>query len=152
MERPASVLGTLLMITTPFAMAACGGTDDPAGPGGNDPPAREILDNPSFATNVAEIFNRRGCTAGNCHGGGQGGLTLGSAAVSYASLVGVAAVGCANETRVIAGDAANSYLLKKLQGTQPGGCGARMPVGGAALDAIDIGNITNWINRGALNN
>ena len=151
MHRPTSVLAALMMVTTPSILSACSGGDGPTGPD-NDPPAREILDNPSFAANVVEIFNRRGCTAGNCHGNGQGGLTLGSAAVSYQNLVGIDAVGCANEIRVIAGDAAASYLLKKLQGTQPAGCGARMPLGGGALDAIDIGNITNWINRGALNN
>ncbi len=147
MPRTTSVMGVLLAIAAPLGLIGCGGTDAPAGPD-----AREILDSPSFATNVVEIFGRRGCTAGNCHGNGQGGLTLGSAAVSHANLVGVAAVGCANETRVIAGDAAGSYLLKKLLGTHPGGCGARMPLGGLQLDNIDIGNITNWIDRGALNN
>ena len=51
---------------------------------------------------------------------------------------------------VIASDAANSYLVMKLEGTA--GAGARMPLGGAALDNIDMTNIKNWINQGAKNN
>lgn len=149
MPRKTSVWGTLLVVA-PFAFAACS-SDDPAAPDPNPPPpARVILANPSFATNIVEIFNRAGCTSGNCHGNGAGGMTLGTAAVSFASLVNIASPNCAGETRVIPNDAANSYLLKKVLGTQA--CGARMPLGGGALDATDIGNITNWINTGALNN
>jgi len=149
MLRKTSALGTLVVVG-PFILAACSGEDPAAPDPGPEPPARVILANPSFATNIIEIFNRAGCTGGQCHGNGAGGMTLGSAAVSYASLVGVASVGCAGETRVIPNDAANSYLIKKLSSNPP--CGARMPRGGGALDAIDIGNITNWINTGAPNN
>ncbi len=56
------------------------------------------------------------------------------------------------EIRVIANDATNSYLLKKLEGTQGSGNGQRMPLGSSALDNTDLTNIKNWINTGAPNN
>jgi hypothetical protein len=54
--------------------------------------------------------------------------------------------------RVIPYDAANSYLVKKLEGTQGSGNGERMPLMLSPLDNIDITNIKNWINAGAPNN
>ena len=149
MLRRTSVWGTLLVVA-PFAIAACS-SDDPAAPDPNPPPpARVILAAPSFATNIVEIFNRTGCSSGNCHGNGAAGLTLSTAAVSFANLVNIASSFCGGETRVIPNDATNSYLMKKVLGTQA--CGARMPLGGGQLDATDIGNLTNWINTGAPNN
>ena len=47
------------------------------------------------------------------------------------------------------GDAANSYIVIKLEGRQT--VGAKMPLGGS-LDAISLQNIKNWINKGAKNN
>ena len=55
-----------------------------------------------------------------------------------------------SRSRAIPGDAANSYLVIKLEGTQS--VGSRMPIGGSALDNIDLTNIKNWINNGAENN
>ena len=90
--------------------------------------------------------------AADVHGGGAGGMTLTStAATSYASLVGVESP-TSGEIRVIAGDAANSYLVKKLEGTQGAGNGVQMPRTSTALDNIDLTNIKNWINTGAPNN
>jgi len=74
-----------------------------------------------------------------------------SAATSYGNLVGVTSP-VSSEVRVIVNDAANSYLVKKLEGTQGSRNGARMPFGAAPLDNIDLTNIKNWINTGALNN
>ncbi len=62
----------------------------------------------------------------------------------------MASFGDGNEVRVIAGDAQNSYLVKKLEGRQT--VGARMPLNGAPLDNIDLTNIRNWIDQGAQNN
>ena len=45
-------------------------------------------------------------------------------------------------------NALNSYLVQRLDGS----VGSRMPIGGAALDNIDMTNIMNWINTGAPNN
>lgn len=134
-------------------LAACVGDDSPTGPdpdGGGD--TRTINANPSFGTDIVEIFTRRGCTPSNCHGNGAGGLTLtSSAATSHGNLVGVVSP-TSGEVRVIANDAANSYLVKKLEGNQGSGNGSPMPLGGSALDNTDLTNIKNWINTGAANN
>jgi hypothetical protein len=51
--------------------------------------------------------------------------------------------------RVLRGDAANSYIVIKLEGRQT--VGAKMPIDGS-LDAVSLRNIKNWINNGAKNN
>jgi hypothetical protein len=69
------------------------------------------------------------------------------AANSYASLVGVPSV----ETgilRIAPGDANNSYIIQKLEGTA--GVGERMPAGLPALPQSDINIIRQWIDDGAL--
>lgn len=105
--------------------------------------------NPLFATDIQEIFGRRGCTSGGCHGSAQSaGLDLRTGS-SHANLVGVAATS-ESVVRVIAGNGDGSYLVIKLEGRQ--NVGARMPRGGAALNAVDLANIKNWINQGANNN
>jgi cytochrome c553 len=154
MERIQRSILTASMLA--LALLGCGGdggtgVDD----GGDDPvdrdPPREIKANPSFQNDVREIFARRGCTASNCHGSSQQG-GLGLATDPHPNLVGTPSVGCAGEIRVIANDAENSYLVKKLEGRQPQGCGSRMPLAADPLDEIDMANIRNWIARGALNN
>jgi hypothetical protein len=136
----------LLALT--FALAACG--SDPVGPGGNE---REIKANPSFATDINEIFQRRGCSAAApCHGapGGQAGLMLtASATNNYGMLVDVDATS-ESFKRVLPGTADDSYLVIKLEGRQQ--VGTRMPQNAAPLDNIDLTNIKNWINNGAPNN
>jgi len=137
-------------------LAACGGSDGPTDPGGNDGGGngggdpRTILDNPSFSSDVMEIFTRNGCTASGCHGSGEGGLTMGNASTTHANLVNVPSAAVPSETRVIPGDAANSYLVKKLNGSAQ--AGQQMPLNGTPLDNIDMTNIQNWINQGAQNN
>jgi hypothetical protein len=105
---------------------------------------------PSFSTVVNEIFQRRGCSAGNCHGSDAGGLTLtASAATNYAELVNVPSTDVPTLDRVTPGSAADSYLVRKLEGT---GSGARMPLGGRALGTADLQAIKDWINAGAPEN
>jgi len=151
MKRLSSVLTTVVTVL----LVACGGSDGPTDPGGNngdngDGDTRQILTNPSFGQNITEIFVRRGCTGGGCHGEAtQNNLDLRSNA-AFANLVNVAAFGAPGETRVIPGDAENSYVVKKLEGRQT--AGARMPLGGTPLDNIDLTNIRNWIDQGAANN
>ncbi len=52
-------------------LSACGG-GAPTGPddgnGNGDTDTRVIKAAPSFANDIQEIFNRRGCTASSCHG------------------------------------------------------------------------------------
>lgn len=145
-HRLASGLMVIALTTFPLA---CG-----LGPSGLDQAptgasVREVKEDPSFASDIQDIFNREGCTNGACHGvGASAGLNL-EVGQSYASLVGVASTQEGFE-RVTAGKAPESYLIIKLEGRQ--GVGARMPLGGTPLDAIDMQNLKNWINKGAKNN
>lgn len=83
-----------------------------------------------------------------CHiTGSNGGLSLASAEVSYANLVGRAssAAACATRTRVIAGDSAQSYLVAKLRGAADI-CGSQMPRNRPPLAESDITTISAWID------
>ena len=154
-----NIRSKLFTLATVVMIAACGGTptgtgDDMGGPPPPPPPPPPvILANPSFATDIQDIFVRNGCTASNCHGTNMsGGLGLANATESFGNLVNVAAVaqfGPAGLDRVQPNDIAASYLWLKISGTT---AGQRMPLGGAALDNVDQTNIMNWINTGALNN
>jgi hypothetical protein len=128
------------------ALAACGG-DSPSDPGGEGP--RVIKANPTFSTDVMEIFVRTGCTSSGCHGSAAlGGLDL-RPGTAYTALVGVP--GRAEPIqRVIPGNPQGSYLIIRVEGRQT--VGTRMPLGGMPLDNIDLTNLRNWIQRGALNN
>ena len=55
--------------------------------------------------------------------------------------------------RVKPGQPGESYLISKLSGTHlnAGGSGARMPLGGAPLDAATLAKIKLWIDAGAKN-
>lgn len=149
---------TWMALATVITFAACGGDsgtnpdgggDGGGNPGGGTGGGRVVKADPSFASDIQEIFDRTGCSASSCHGTVEsGGLRLTSGS-SYAELVNVAAEG-ESGTRVIPNDAANSYLVIKIEGRQ--NFGSRMPVGGPALDTIDVGNIRNWINQGAKSN
>ena len=125
--------GVLLLIV---AVAGCKdmGTD-PAEP--VIPPA----DSPtvSFSQRILPIFQRHGCTT--CHGGG-GGLTVSTVAQLLA--------GGNHGPAVVAGQADNSVLIKKLLSPPP--FGARMPLGGPYLPDSTIGVLKAWIDEGALNN
>ncbi|HSG46352.1 MAG TPA: hypothetical protein VLA43_00930 [Longimicrobiales bacterium] len=149
MLRPCLALATVL------TFAACGGDSgtnpDPGGNGGgnNGGSDRVVKADPSFGSDIQEIFNRTGCSASSCHGAAESaGLRL-TTGESYGELVNVQATS-EPVVRVIPGDATGSYLVIKLEGRQT--VGARMPEGGTPLDAIDMGNIRNWINQGAKNN
>jgi len=133
-------------------LAACSASDSPTDPGGTPSDTRTIKANPSFANDITEIFTRRGCASSNCHGNGAGGLTIStSGSANHARLVNVTSP-MSGEVYVIPNDAQNSYLMKKLENRQGSGNGSRMPVGGSALDNVDLANIKNWINMGAQNN
>lgn len=141
-----------LPLVAALTVSACGG-DAPMGPGdggnGGNGNTRVIKADPSFASDIQEIFSRRGCAASSCHGSAMSaGLDL-RAGSSYAELVDVDAT---QEpiVRVIPGNADQSYLVIKLEGRQT--VGASMPLGGTALDNIDLTNIKNWINQNAANN
>lgn len=148
----------IVTLSLVFTLSACGG-DGGMGPDMNDPgdnnggggntPSRTIKAEPSFASDIQEIFDRKSCGSSMCHGSAlQAGLDLRSGN-SYADLVNVTATQV-SMNRVTPFDPAASYLLKKLDGTQT--VGARMPLGGTVLDSIDMQNIKNWISNGAESN
>jgi hypothetical protein len=145
MRRTTSALTPVLLL---LSLAACSGDGGPTDPGGlSDGPA--VKADPSFTGDIMEILNRRSCTASGCHGGGQGGLTMTSASVAYANLVGVVSPN-SGEVRVIPGNSAGSYVIKKLEGRQS--VGERMPLSLTPLGPNDLQNIKNWIDQGARNN
>jgi hypothetical protein len=122
----------------------CGGGN---GDNGNEP-ATPISD-PSFSTDIQPIFNNS-CALGGCHNStAEAGLVL-TQGVAYANIVNVASTQVPTLMRVDPSDAPNSYLVKKIEGSQS--VGVRMPKDRSALSSVSIQNIKNWVNRGAKNN
>jgi hypothetical protein len=116
-------------------------------PSSTQPPT-VAKEDPSFAGDIQPIFSGS-CAASSCHGASvQAGLSI-VQGQSYANLVNIGSTEDVSRKRVLPGDAANSYIVIKLEGRQT--VGAKMPLGGS-LDAVSLQNIKNWINRGAKNN
>ena len=136
------LLGVLLMI----GIGGCSSDDSPTSPDGST--GRIIKDDPSFASDIQDIFNRN-CTSSICHGSTKSADLDLRSGTAHSQLVGVTAT-TEPIGRVISGDANGSYLIIKLEGRQS--AGDRMPRGQSPLDNIDLQNIKNWINQGAKNN
>ena len=103
---------------------------------------------PTF-TEIDEDILVLSCGLGStCHEGGAGGLELDGDG-DYDVLVDVASAGEPDETLVIPGDSANSYLMKKLEGTHVEGDPMPPPSGG--FDAAKIQRVADWIDAGAPN-
>ncbi len=90
-----------------------------------------------------------------CHSGPTGnslpsGMNLSSSANSFAALVNVPSLQVGSLNRVTPGNADNSYLIQKLEGTATGG--VRMPQGGPFLDQATVDMIREWILDDAPNN
>jgi len=139
-------LSLLIASLTVTAALGCSSNDTPTGGSGG----RSVKATPSFATDVQEIFSRRGCTDASCHGAAVSeGLDL-RAGAAYANLVNVTSTQDNAKSRVLPGDAQNSYIVIKVEGRQT--VGEQMPFGLAPLDSIDLTNLRTWIDQGALNN
>ncbi|MEK6805970.1 MAG: c-type cytochrome domain-containing protein [Pseudomonadota bacterium] len=84
-----------------------------------------------------------------CHAGStaEQGMRLDSAGNSYYALVNVRSNQNLLQDRVEPGDADNSYLIDKLEGTQLSG--EQMPKDSNPLDAETIAVIRQWIDDGA---
>lgn len=92
----------------------------------------------------------------SCHVSDErAGLNMSTRALALAELVGVpadTASACNGQgPRVVAGNAANSLLVNKIDAANPR-CGARMPRNAPPLDAEDIARIRRWIDQGAHDN
>ena len=106
---------------------------------------------PSLASIQNNIFTPT-CSVVGCHSGPPGpnlptGMDLSSAAASFSSLINIASFQEPAIFRVAVGDADNSYLIHKLEGTSAQG--SRMPQGGPFLDQATIDVIRLWIDSGA---
>jgi mono/diheme cytochrome c family protein len=99
-----------------------------------------------------QVFDQScsGCHSGPTSNSLPSGMDLSSAANSFAALVNVPSLQVGTLNRVTPGDADNSYLIQKLEGTAAGG--SRMPQGGPFLDQETVDMIRQWITDGAPNN
>ena len=82
----------------------------------------------------------------------SGGLGMGINAENlYAATVNVASNGVPSLDYIEPGDVGNSYLWRKLVGSQEevGGSGASMPLAKPSLSAADLAGIKGWIQGGA---
>ena len=113
-------------------LAACGGGGGGGGGNGGGTPGPTT----SFATDVFPLLNADCIT---CHGG-AGGLSV----ENYDNIF----LGGDSGPVVIPGDADNSLLIQRLEGT----VGDQMPLGLPPLSQPQIDTIRTWINEGALNN
>lgn len=104
----------------------------------------------TFSAIQTEVFNLS-CALSGCHTGANptGGMNL-SAGMAYTNIVGVASSEVPALQRVSPGNADDSYLVQKLEGTAA--VGARMPFGAAPLSDMKIQNVRDWIDAGALEN
>ncbi len=133
---------TMALLLTLVVVAASQGCSDHGDSVSLTNPVPEI-DAISFAADIQPVFDAQ-CVG--CHGlGGTADLDLRSG-WSYGNLVGVEA----NESSgslVVAGDAENSVLSRRMAGTMSG----RMPPGGL-LPASTVDLVSQWIQEGALDN
>lgn len=108
-------------------------------------PAKPVLT--TFANLKTTLFTPI-CARSGCHGttSTQSNLVL-TADRAYASLVDVPSVEAPSLMRVKPFDSANSFLIRKLNGT---GVTFMPPEG--KLTKAKIDSVAAWINRGAVNN
>ena len=104
----------------------------------------------SFARDIAPQLEAR-CSTCHLSGDEAGKLAL-YAGGAYDSLVNVPAI-VGPLKRVAPGDPDNSFLLRKIEGTQADvGGGARMPLGSTPLPDELVKAIRTWIEAGAPRN
>ena len=128
-----------------FALA-CGDLKElPTGPDGEGP----ADPNATFTRVQSEIFTAR-CTTIGCHDalGQSSGLVL-TPDRSYSMLVNVTSVEVPSLKRVQPRDHENSYLYRKIVGTNI--VGDRMPLASTPLTENEIKLVRDWIRRGAPN-
>lgn len=98
----------------------------------------------TFSSIQADVFTPT-CAVAGCHGGSQNpNLSAGQA---YNSLVNKPSSQNPSMMRVMPGESANSYLMKKMTGDGT----SIMPPSGQ-LSQAKIDSIALWINNGAVNN
>jgi hypothetical protein len=108
-----------------------------------------VYSSPSFYFHIQPIFTQN-CVANGCHNSAAGGGLVLLQGPAYVNLVNIPSTQEPNRMRVLPGDAANSYMIIKIEGNQT--IGTRMPLGREPLDQVLIQNLINWVNKGAMNN
>lgn len=93
----------------------------------------------SFASDILPILEAN-CRGSGCHGTPQ---------TFFLSRTGRA---CMGMPFVVPFDPEASFVVDKLEGTQPASCGMRMPRGRTPLSSDDMTLIRTWIAEGARNN
>jgi len=135
-----------------LVLAACGGgsgegldeNGQPLGAGGASGSVALV---PTLSSIQANVFSVS-CAVPGCQGGSsaQFGLRL-DPGFSAGNLVNVASPRGANLVRVVPGNPDASFLIQKLEGTQP--IGERIPLLGPYLPQSTIDVIRQWIRDGA---
>jgi hypothetical protein len=113
----------------------------------------ELVTNPSFATHIAPIFDKR-CAQGGCHSVAtqQAGLVL-TPEAAYDALVGVPATLGAGQLRVLPTKPDSSWLVAMIGPDAAARRNlSRMPLATHPLTENQITNIVRWIQQGALRN
>jgi hypothetical protein len=102
----------------------------------------------SFAADIVPLLKSR-CVMCHLPGAEQAGLALHPKG-GYANLIDVKSTQ-SPLVRVLPGKPDDSYLYRKLTGTQAqvGGSGERMPFGDATLTVEEIERVRRWIEGGA---
>lgn len=125
----------------------CGKLNEtPTSPGGGGEP---VDPSATFTRVQSEVFTPS-CALVGCHDplGASSGMVL-SQGRAYSEIVGKPSVEVASLNRIQPGSPDNSYLYRKIVGTNI--TGSRMPLVGAPLDQRRIDLIRDWIRRGAPN-
>jgi hypothetical protein len=105
---------------------------------------------PTFTTLQNQVFTPN-CTEAGCHSGAspRRGMSL-EAGNTYSDTVEVRSVDVSSLKRIKIGDADNSYLVQKLEGTAASG--QQMPRENEPLPLVDINKVRDWIEAGAIQN
>jgi hypothetical protein len=131
------ILTTFVLVSLSLYGSGCGNSN---GGGSTTDTNSTPVSVVSYVNDIQPIFNDN-CSASSCHGAGApSGLRL----TSYNNF----AKGGVSGKAFIAGDSANSLIIKRLDGT----IGPRMPKGMAPLKADQIQAIKDWIDAGAKDN
>jgi hypothetical protein len=129
----------------------CADFEVPVDPTGGAP--YTLAPTPSFATNVAPIFQKR-CAVGGCHSIAthQAALTLDSTQ-AYESIVGVSSTLQPSAQRVVPFEPSQSWLVTMISADDVARQGlSRMPLATQPLTDNQITTIIRWIEQGAVRN
>lgn len=139
-------------LTTVVALSwACADFESTVDPTGGLPDV--VVANPSFATDIQPIFDRR-CAIGGCHTvlSRKAELVL-QRGYAYDSIVNVEAFLNPQFLRVEPGNAVDSWVVRMIEADEDArNHFARMPLGSHPLTPNQIATIVNWIENGALEN